>query len=150
MTHESRANDSFQSRMFKEYMSSMDMRMINLMQKDVPVFSNKREPHHDTVRRIMKSKKISLEELTSKVVMLQRFFKRKIQEKVIYKYKVLFQEVTQKLMRKTKLRDISGVSISLEEEEENLTQNSIFPFENETVISSVSASNQRNINIEIE
>jgi len=70
----------------------MDMRMIRSMQKDLPVFANKKEPlHYDIIRRVMKSKNISLEELTKKVVLLQRFLKRKIQEKVVTKYKEMFE-----------------------------------------------------------
>ena len=62
------------------------------MQNDVPIFTDQKQNlQQNAIRRIMKSKKISLEELTRKVLILQRFFRRKIQEKVIYKYKILFE-----------------------------------------------------------
>lgn len=62
ITSERRHNDSSQSRHFKEFMSSMDMRIINKMQIDVPVFADKKQnSQRDIVRRIMSCKNISLE-----------------------------------------------------------------------------------------
>ena len=73
-------------------MSTTDMRIIHSMQNDVPIFTDQKQNlQQNAICRIMKSKKISLEELTRKVLILQRFFRRKIQEKVIYKYKILFE-----------------------------------------------------------
>jgi hypothetical protein len=61
ITSERKYSESSQIRSFKEYMSSMDMRIIHTMQNDVPVFADKREhPSQDTIRRIMKNKNISL------------------------------------------------------------------------------------------
>ncbi len=61
ITSERKYCESSQSRSFKEYMSSMDMRLIHTMQNDVPVFADKKEhPYKDAIRRIMGSNNISL------------------------------------------------------------------------------------------
>jgi len=41
ITSERRSNNSSISRNFKEYMSSVDMRIIKCMQDDVPIFASK-------------------------------------------------------------------------------------------------------------
>ena len=54
ITSERKANSSIQARTMKEYMSSMDMRIISSMHEDVPMFGN-----NDPIRDIMQSKGLS-------------------------------------------------------------------------------------------
>lgn len=62
ITSERRANSSSHSKMLKEYMSSMDMRIISRMQEDVPIFADKKDySQQDIIRNILRVKLISLE-----------------------------------------------------------------------------------------
>lgn len=47
----------------------------------------------------MRSKQISLEELTRKVVVIQRAWKRAMKSLIIKKYRLLFQQATDKLVK---------------------------------------------------
>jgi hypothetical protein len=92
ITSERRANSSAQSRALKEYMSSMDMRIIRCMQEDVPIFADKKDSNHpDIVRNILLRNQLSLEELTRKVVIIQRRWRAKFKKGVISHYKLIFQ-----------------------------------------------------------
>lgn len=83
-------------------MSSIDMRLISRMQDDVPIFSNKEINNYDYVRAIMAAKCLSLEELTRHVIKIQRFWKGKIKNRVVNKYKSLFREISDRLKRSQK------------------------------------------------
>lgn len=49
------------TRNLKEYFTSMDMRIMNSLQNDVPTFQQKRSEEQDTIRSIMLNKGLSLE-----------------------------------------------------------------------------------------
>ncbi len=93
-----RRQEQPQSKTFKEEMSSIDMRIIRSMQDDVPVFRQK-DAHPDVVRAILRSRGISLEVLTRKVVFIQRLWRKKQRNSVISKYRSLFQQATNKLTK---------------------------------------------------
>lgn len=59
MTSERSKEGSGESRGLKEYMSSMDMRIISCMREDVPVFAVE-QGHPDVVRQILRGKGLSL------------------------------------------------------------------------------------------
>ena len=87
------------SKTFKEYLSSIDVRILKTMSDDVPIFTRRMNSHEEVVKAIMKSNQISLEELTRKVVVIQRAWKRAMKTLVIKKYRLLFQQATDKLVK---------------------------------------------------
>lgn len=100
ITSERRGNGSSHSRQFKEYMSSMDMRILNCLREDVPAFGFREdvpvfaEHHHNVIRNVLLVKRISLEELTRKAILIQRRWRRwREQSKhlVIGQYQRLFK-----------------------------------------------------------
>jgi adenine C2-methylase RlmN of 23S rRNA A2503 and tRNA A37 len=82
------------------------------MQDDVPVFmDHSLHPPQETIRNIMRSKQLSLEELTRKAVKIQRFWK-KCKTRVVQQYHLLFRQIADKLNRQDKISDISGIAHS--------------------------------------
>lgn len=76
----------------------MDMRLLRTMQDDVPIFQQQTNSQ-DVVKAVMRSKGISLEQLTSKVVIIQRAWRKVLCKQVVHKYKLLFRQATDKLVR---------------------------------------------------
>lgn len=98
ITSERRCLESH-SKTFKEYLSSIDVRILKTMSDDVPIFTRRTNSYEEIVKTIMRSKQISLEELTRKVLVIQRAWKRAMKNIVVNKYKLLFQQATDKLIK---------------------------------------------------
>lgn len=97
VTSERQSADSH-SRTFKEYLSSMDMRLLRTMQDDVPVFVNHTH-EQNLVKSLMAARGLSLEQLTSRVVIIQRAWRKSLSQIVVHKYRQLFRQATDKLSR---------------------------------------------------
>lgn len=82
----------------------------------MPIFADKKDINQpDIIRNIMRAKQISLEELTKKVILIQRKWKETSKRNVIDTYKVLFQQIVTKIKKGERLSDISGIEHSPEE-----------------------------------
>ena len=80
----------------KEYMSSMDMRIIRCMQEDVPVFADKKSNGEmGIVRSILLNKEISFEELERNVTTIQRVWRRyqKRNKSKVKQYKKMYKNM---------------------------------------------------------
>ena len=76
------------------------MRILRCMQEDVPVFSDKKENNNnDVIRSIMRTKEISLEELTRKVTTIQRAWRHRFKNNVIKQYKQVFHQIALKIKK---------------------------------------------------
>lgn len=64
----------------------------------------------------MRAKGISLEQLTSKVLLIQRAWRKALTKVVVHKYRVLFRQATDKLARDHNPHDISVFAESLSSE----------------------------------
>jgi len=86
-------------------MSSMDMRIISRMQEDVPIFADKKEHGQaEIIKTILRTKEISLEELTRKVIMIQRKWRQKSKTNVMNQYQQMFQQIASKLKKNNQLQ----------------------------------------------
>ena len=116
--------------MLKEYMSSMDMRIISRMQEDLPIFADKKNSNQtDIVRTILKAKQISLEEFTKKMVLIQRKWREVSKHNVMNQYQLMFQQIASKIKKENMLQEISGIEHSPSEPEDI--------FENAGLVSSI-------------
>ncbi len=76
------------------------MRILRCMQEDVPVFSDKKENNNnDVIRSIMRTKEISLEELTRKVTTIQRAWRHRFKSNMIKQYKQVFNQIALKIKK---------------------------------------------------
>lgn len=94
-----RGYSSSSSKTFKEYLSSIDMRILRVMQDDVPIFSKRENSNQEVIKSILREKSISLEDLTRKAVVIQRAWKKMMKKIIVNKYKLLFQQATGKLIK---------------------------------------------------
>lgn len=115
----------------------MDMRIIRNLQDDVPFFMDqKHHPPQDTIRNIMRTKAISLQELTRKAIIIQRFWK-KSKIRVVGLYQQIFQKIADKMGKQEKISEISGIAHSPEDINEEQEHNIDTLFENEGLVSSI-------------
>jgi hypothetical protein len=75
------------------------MRILRVMQDDVPIFSKRENSNQEVIKSILREKSISLEDLTRKAVVIQRAWKKMMKKIIVNKYKLLFQQATGKLIK---------------------------------------------------